>query len=76
MGKSDKKVFYPEDGLEKYILSCLERGTLQNVLFDDPQNMTQEFMRTFFGAFLRLKPVKRALLSDAFRSMFLGMIKG
>jgi Pyruvate/2-oxoacid:ferredoxin oxidoreductase delta subunit len=76
MNKSDKKVFYPEDGLEKYILSCLERGTLQNVLFDDPQNMTHEFMRTFFGAFLRLKPVKRALLSDAFRSRFLGMIKG
>ena len=76
MAKSDKKVFYPEDGLEKYILSCLEKGTLQNILFDDPQKMTHEFMRIFFGAFLRLTPVKRALLSDAFRSRFLSMVKG
>jgi Pyruvate/2-oxoacid:ferredoxin oxidoreductase delta subunit len=76
MGRSDKKVIYPEDGLEKYILSCLERETLQNILFDEPQKMTHEFMRIFLGAFLRLPPVKRALLSDAFRSRFLKMIKG
>jgi NAD-dependent dihydropyrimidine dehydrogenase PreA subunit len=76
MDKSEKKVFYPEDGLQKYILSCLERGTLQNLIFDDPQNTTQEFMRIFFGAFLRLKPVKRALLSDMLRSRFLKMIMG
>jgi len=76
MGQSDKKVIYPEDGLEKYILSCTERETLQNLLFDDPQSMTHEFLRTFLGAFLKLKPVKRALLSDTFRSRFLGMIKG
>jgi len=75
MGQSDKKVIYPEDGLEKYILSCLERGTLQNLLFDDPQSLTHEFLRTFLGAFLHLKPVKRALLSNTFRSRFLSMLK-
>ena len=76
MGRSDKKVIYPEDGLEKYILSCTERETLQNLLFDNPQSLTHEFLRTFLGVFLRLNPVKRAFLSDAFRSRFLKMIKG
>ncbi|OPY82685.1 MAG: Ferredoxin-2 [Smithella sp. PtaU1.Bin162] len=75
MGQSDKKVIYPEDGLEKYILSCLEKGTLQNLLFDDPQSLTHEFLRTFLGAFLRLQPVKRALLSNTFRSRFLSILK-
>lgn len=75
MDRSDKKVIYPEDGLEKYILSCLEKGTLQNLLFDDPGSLTHEFLRTFLGAFLKLTPVKRALLSDTFRSRFLSVIK-
>ncbi|GAU08606.1 4Fe-4S binding protein [Desulfoplanes formicivorans] len=66
-----RKVFHPEDSMERVILQSLERGTLQNLLFDNPNSRTQGFMRGLVGAFLRLSPVKKALMSEALRSRFL-----
>jgi Pyruvate/2-oxoacid:ferredoxin oxidoreductase delta subunit len=70
-----QKPIYPETTFERVILQCLERGTLQNQLFDDVNKVTHKFMRGFLGAFLRLSPIKRALLSDSLRSRFLASIK-
>lgn len=66
-----QKVFHPEDSMERVVLQSLERGTLQNLLFDNPNSRTQGFMRGLVGAFLRLSPVKKAIMSDALRSRFL-----
>jgi NAD-dependent dihydropyrimidine dehydrogenase PreA subunit len=65
------RVLHPESIFEVIILSSLERGTLQNQIFDNPQSVTQQYMRNFMGAFLRLPPVRKALISDTFRSIFL-----
>jgi len=73
--KRKKRVLHPETTFERVILQSLERGTLQNLLFANPQSITQDFMRGFVGGFLRLKPVKRALISNTLRSTFLAMIK-
>jgi ferredoxin len=73
--KREQRVLHPEDTFEKVILQCLERGTLQNIMFNNPQSKTHAFMRGFVGGFLRLPPVKKALMSDALRSSFLGMMK-
>jgi len=70
-----KRVMHPEDTFERVILQCLENGTLQNQLFDDPGGKTQAFMRGFAGAFLRLPTVKRALMSNVLRSRFLNAMK-
>lgn len=61
----------PENTFERVILQSLERGTLQNLMFDNPRSHTQQAMRALLGGVLRLPQVKRALLSDAFRSTFL-----
>ena len=75
--KREKRVLHPETTFERVILQCLERGTLQNQIFDNPQSITQKFMRGFIGGFLRLPPVKAALMSDMVRSSFLSaMSKG
>ena len=66
-----QRVLHPEDTFERVLLQCLERGTLQNQLFDDPSSKTQAFLRAVVGGFLRLPPVKQALMSDALRSRFL-----
>ncbi len=73
--KREQRVLHPETTFERVILMCLERGTLQNQLFDNPQSMTQEVMRGIVGAFLKLPPVKRALMSDTLRSSFLASLK-
>ncbi|NJD19201.1 MAG: 4Fe-4S dicluster domain-containing protein [Gemmatimonadetes bacterium] len=70
-----QRVLHPETTFERIILASLERGTLQNQLFDDPSSLTLAFARACLGGFLRLPPVKRALMSDALRSRFLGALK-
>jgi len=69
--KREKRVLHPETTFERVILQTLERGTLQNQIFDNPQSVTQKFMRGFIGGFLRLPPVKAFLMSDMLRSSFL-----
>lgn len=69
--RREKRVLHPETTFERIILQSLERGTLQNQIFDNPQSITQKFMRGFIGGFLRLRPVKAALMSDMLRSSFL-----
>lgn len=66
-----RRVLHPETTMERVILQCLERGTLQNQLFDDPNRLSHEVLRVVVGAFLRLPPVKKALMSDQLRSRFL-----
>ena len=70
------RVIHPETTFERIILLSLERGNLQNQLFDNPQSLTQEAMRIFIGAFLKLTPVRRALMSNIFRSAFLSSARG
>ncbi len=71
LAKREQRVLHPATTFERTILACLERGTLQNQMFDDPHSLTQKFLRGFVGGFLRLPPVKQALMSDQLRSTFL-----
>lgn len=73
--KREQRVIHPETTFERIMLQCLDRGTLQNQIFSDPNKIDQKFMRAFVGAFLRLPPVKKALLSDKMRSGFLNAMK-
>jgi formate hydrogenlyase subunit 6/NADH:ubiquinone oxidoreductase subunit I len=73
--KRPQRVLHPETTFERIILQCLERGTLQNQLFDNPASLTHAFARACLGGFLRLTPVKRALMSETLRSRFLGTLK-
>ena len=69
--KREKRVLHPENVFEKLILQCLEKGTLQNQLFDNPGSITHNVMRNILGGFYRLPAVKKALMSDVLRSTFL-----
>ncbi len=73
--KRKQKILTPETTFERVVLQCLEQGTLQNQLFDDTQKISHKFMRVFLGTFLKLPPIKRALLSDTLRSRFLSSLK-
>jgi ferredoxin len=73
--KRGQRVIHPDSTFERVILQCLEKGTLQNQLFADPHRLDQKFLRSLVGGFLRLPPVKRALMSDLLRSRFLHTMK-
>ncbi|MFB0565589.1 MAG: 4Fe-4S dicluster domain-containing protein [Candidatus Aminicenantaceae bacterium] len=70
MVKRKQRVIHPATIYERLMLQCLERGTLQYQLFDNPESITQKAMRALVGGFLRLPPVKKALMSDMLRSSF------
>lgn len=75
LAKREQRVIHPETTFERIMLQCLEKGTLQNQLFANPHTINQKFMRAFVGGFLKLPPVKKALLSDKLRSKFLAAMK-
>ncbi len=75
LAKRKQRVIHPETTFERLMLQCLERGTLHNQIFADTQSINEKFMRAFVGGFLRLPPVKKALMSDKMRSKFLAAMK-
>lgn len=73
--KRDARVLHPENTMQRIILQTLERGSFQNLLFSDTQKLNHKFLRVFVGAFLKLPPIKKALMSDIMRSSFLRFIE-
>ena len=70
-----QRVIHPEDTFERILLQCIEKGTLQNFIFDNPQKMSHKIMRGVVGGFLRLPPVKKSIMSDTLRSRFLNQMR-
>ncbi|MBF0118990.1 MAG: 4Fe-4S dicluster domain-containing protein [Desulfobacterales bacterium] len=71
LDKRNQRVLHPETTFERVILQSLERGTLHNQIFDNPENIGQKVMSGIVGGFLKLPSVKKALMSDTLRSRFL-----
>ncbi len=69
--RSGKRRILPENTFERAILQCLERGNLQNLIFDEQGPRTHRTLRAVLGGFLRVPSVKRLLFSEALRSRFL-----
>ena len=73
--KRSQRVLHPATAFERILLGALEQGTLHNQVFDDPSRFDHRLMRAFLGGFLRLPPVKQALMSDLLRSKFLALAR-
>ena len=73
--KREQRVIHPEDTFERIIIQCLEQGTLQNFIFSNPNELSHKFMRGFVGGFLKLPPIKKALMSETLKSRFLSAIR-
>jgi ferredoxin len=73
--KREQAVIHPSTTFERVILQTLDKGTLANQIFDNPNSLTQKAMRAVLGGFFRLSPVKQALMSDALRSRFLAAMR-
>jgi Na+-translocating ferredoxin:NAD+ oxidoreductase RNF subunit RnfB len=73
MEKRSQRYIHPETTFERVLLQCLERGTLQNQIFDNPESLTQEFMRGLIRGFMKLVPTRQIEMSKTLRSGFLAM---
>jgi ferredoxin len=73
--KRTQRVLHPENTFQRVILASLEKGTLQNQLFGEPQKISHKFLRGFVGGFLRIPLVKQSLMNDQLRSRFLATME-
>ncbi|HOY65806.1 MAG TPA: 4Fe-4S binding protein [Candidatus Ozemobacteraceae bacterium] len=61
----------PVDTAERVVRMAVERGKLQNFIFDNRLHFSHRAMGALFGAVLRLPPVKRTLAAGQLGSAYL-----
>ena len=58
------------------MLMAIERGKLQNLVFDNQAHLSHRAMAAILGVILRLPPAKQALASRQLRSRYLDRLLG
>ncbi len=74
MKRRKKRVLVPETTIERVIHMAIERGKLQNLLFDEHEGLTYKALNRFFGVILNLPPVKKKLAEKQLRSKFVSLL--
>jgi len=69
--KREKYVIPPLNGVHKVVLMAIERGKFHELLFDRKDLVSHRVLGAIFGTVLKMPPVKRAMLTDQFRSRYL-----
>jgi len=67
----EKRTITPVDSVHRIVLMAIERGKLQNLIFDNQAFFSHRAMAAIMGAILKLPPIKQALASQQFRSRYL-----
>jgi ferredoxin len=74
MSRAPTRVYTPENTIERMARQAIERGKLQNLLFNDPSRLTHRTLGAFFGVLLKLPPAKQALASEQLKSRFVHLL--
>jgi ferredoxin len=65
-----KRIITPFDGTHKTIMMAIERGKLQNLIFDNQVLSHHRAMALLLGVILKLPPLKQILASEQIKSRF------
>ena len=65
------QVITPVNSTHRFVMQAIEKGTLQNLIFDNQAFANHRAMAAVFGTILKLPPVKQALASKQFKSVYL-----
>ncbi|MBQ6590685.1 MAG: 4Fe-4S binding protein [Lachnospiraceae bacterium] len=65
------EVITPVNSTHRFVLQAIEKGTLQNLVFDNQAFANHRAMAAVFGTILKLPPLKQALASRQFKSVYL-----
>lgn len=74
MKRREQIGFVPKDSFERFVLSAIEQGKLQNLLFDNFDLWTHDVLRRLLKYILDLSPVKRRLANQQLRSRYIDKI--
>ena len=68
------RVITPVDSTHRAVVMAIERGKLQNLIFDNQALLSHRAMAAIFGVILRLPPLKQAMASQQMKSRYLETI--
>ena len=74
MQAREKRVLTPVNSTHKAVLMAIERGRLQNLIFDNQVLWSHRALAAMLGVLLKLPPVKRVLASEQVGSRYLGTL--
>jgi ferredoxin len=66
-----ERVITPLDGTHKAVVMAIERGKLQNLIFDNRALFSHRAMAAILGVILKLPPLKQTLASRQVKSRYL-----
>jgi ferredoxin len=69
-----KRDITPVDSTERIVLMAVERGKLQNLIFDNHSLWSHRALAAILGAILKLSPIKQAMATEQFRSRYLNAL--
>ena len=67
----ENRVITPVDSTHRVVLMAIERGKLQNLIFDNSLLESHRALAAVLGVILKLPPAKQILASSQFRSRYL-----
>jgi len=71
MTARERRVITPATTAHRSVLMAIERGKLQDLIFDNRALFSHRAMAALFGAILRLPPAKRIMASRQMKSVYL-----
>jgi ferredoxin len=71
-----ERVITPLNGAHRAVLMAIERGTLQNLVFDNQVLWSHRALAVVLGVILRLPPVKQIMATQQVRSHYLEKLVG
>lgn len=66
-----ERVITPVNGTHKVVMMAIERGKLQNLIFDNQVLWSHRAMAAVLGVILKLPPIKQAMAKEQFKSRYL-----
>jgi Pyruvate/2-oxoacid:ferredoxin oxidoreductase delta subunit len=66
-----EKIITPVNSVHRLVLMAIEKGTLQNLIFDNQAFGSHRAMAAVLSAILKLPPVKQAMASKQMKSVYL-----
>ena len=67
----ETRVITPYDGVHRAAMMAIERGNLQDLIFDNRVLWSHRALATLLGAILKLPPVKRVMATEQVKSRYL-----
>jgi ferredoxin len=69
-----ERVITPVNSVHRVVTMAIERGKLQNLIFDRQVMFSHRAMAAVLGVILKLPPLKQALASQQFKSRYLASL--